>query len=110
MKLFKQLSEKLSTKGKKVSNQGMIKPIDVNFDISKNEFLDNLTKHAVKLYEKKCDIKNFSKLVLSNTENTSHNELVEELFQKGVIDPLEDEKLEKLADNSRFLRDLGLLE
>ena len=38
MKLFKQLSEKLSTKGKKVSNQGMIKPIDVNFDISKNEF------------------------------------------------------------------------
>ncbi|CCY24628.1 unknown [Brachyspira sp. CAG:484] len=110
MKLFKQLSEKLSTKGKKVSNQGMIKPIDVNFDISKNEFLDNLTKHAVKLYEKKCDIKNFSKLVLSNPENTSHNELVEELFQKGVIDPLEDEKLEKLADNSRFLRDLGLLE
>ena len=110
MKLFKQLSEKLSTKGKKVSNQRMIKPIDVNFDISKNEFLDNLTKHAVKLYEKKCDIKNFSKLVLSNPENTSHNELVEELFQKGVIDPLEDEKLEKLADNSRFLRDLGLLE
>ena len=110
MKLFKQLSEKLSTKGKKVSNQGMIKPIDVNFDIAKNEFLDNLTKHAVKLYEKKCDIKNFSKLVLSNPENTSHNELVEELFQKGVIDPLEDEKLEKLADNSRFLRDLGLLE
>ncbi len=110
MKLFKQLSEKLGTKGKKVSNQGMIKPIDVNFDISKNEFLDNLTKHAVKLYEKKCDIKNFSKLVLSNPENTSHNELVEELFQKGVIDPLEDEKLEKLADNSRFLRDLGLLE
>ncbi|MBS5802410.1 MAG: hypothetical protein KIC80_05275 [Brachyspira sp.] len=110
MKLFKQLSEKLSTKGKKVSNQGMIKPIDVNFDISKNEFLDNLTKHAVKLYEKKCDIKNFSKLVLSNPENTSHNELVEELFQKGVIDPLEDEKLEKLADNSSFLRDLGLLE
>lgn len=110
MKLFKQLSEKLSTKGKKVSNQGMIKPIDVNFDISKNEFLDNLTKHAVKLYEKKCDIKNFSKLVLSNPENTSHNELVEELFQKGVSDPLEDEKLEKLADNSRFLRDLGLLE
>lgn len=110
MKLFKQLSEKLSTKGKKVSNQGMIKPIDVNFDISKNEFLDNLTKHAVKLYEKKCDIKNFSKLVLSNPETTSHNQLVEELFQKGVIDPLEDEKLEKLADNSRFLRDLGLLE
>lgn len=108
MKLFKKLSEKLSTKSKKVSNQGMIKPIDVNFDMSKNEFLDNLTKRAVNLYEKKCDINHFSKLVLSDPENTSHNELVDELFQKGIIDPLEDEKLEKLADNTRFLRDLGL--
>lgn len=109
MKLFKRLSEKLSTKNK-VSNQGMIKPIDVNFDLSKNEFLDNLTKHAVNLYEKKCDIKNFSKLVLSDPENTSHNQLVEELFKQGAVDPLEDEKLEKLADNTRFLRDLGLLD
>lgn len=108
MKLFKKLSEKLSTKNKKVSNQGMIKPIDIDFDMPKNEFLDNMTKRAVKLYEKKCDINNFSKLVLSDPENVSHNELVDELFQKGIIDPLEDEKLEKLADNSRFLRDLGL--
>ncbi len=109
MKLFKRLSEKLSTKTT-APNHGMIKPVDVDFDLSKNEFLDNLTKHAVNLYEKNCDIKNFSKLVLSDPENTSHNQLVEELFKKGAVDPLEDEKLEKLADNSRFLRDLGLLD
>lgn len=110
MKLFKKLSEKLSTKGKKTFNNGMIKPIDVSFDTSKNEFLDGLSKRALKLYEKQHDIKKFSKLVLSDPENTVHNELVDELFRNGAIDPLEDEKLEKLADNSRFLRDLGLTE
>ena len=52
MKLFKRLSEKLSTKTT-APNHGMIKPVDVDFDLSKNEFLDNLTKHAVDLYEKK---------------------------------------------------------
>lgn len=110
MELFKKLSEKLSTKSKKNATNGMIKPIDVNFDISKNEFLDSLSKHALKLYEKQHDIKKFSQLVLSNPENTSHNELVDELFQNGTVDPFEDEKLEKLADNKRFLRDLGLLD
>ncbi len=31
----------------------MIKPIDVNFDISKNEFLDNLTKSMLLSFMKK---------------------------------------------------------
>jgi len=110
MKLFKQLSEKLNLKSKKVLSQGMIKPIDVDFDVSKNEFLDNLSKHAVKLYEKKCDINNFTKLVLSDPENTSHNQIVEELFKKNVKDPLESQKLAELADNEKFLRDLGLMD
>lgn len=111
MELFKKLSEKLSTKStKKAATRGMIKPVDVDFDISKNEFLDGLSKRAVKLYEKQHDIKKFSKLVLSDPENTSHNDLVDELFKNGTVDPLEDEKLERLADNSRFLRDLGLLD
>lgn len=110
MELFKKLSEKLGTKSKKVVNNGMIKPIDVNFDLSKNEFLDGLSKRAVKLYEKQHDIKKFSRLVLSDPENDSHNKLVDELFNSGTLDPLEDEKLEKLADNKKFLRDLGLLD
>lgn len=110
MKLFKELSEKLNLRAKKASSQGMIRPIDVDFNVSKNEFLDNLSKHAVNLYEKQCDIKNFTKLVLSNPENTSHNKIVEDLLSKNVKDPLEKEKLAELADNQRFLRDLGLLD
>ncbi len=108
MKLFKQLSEKLNIKAKKASANGMIRPIDVDFNISKNEFLDNLSRNAVKLYEKKCDVKNFTKLVLSDPENTSHNKIVEELFR--VSDSLEEKKLSQLADNERLLRDLGLID
>ena len=85
-----------------------INPIDVDFDSRKSVFLDKLTKNALKLYEKECDIKNFSKLVLSDPENTSHNEIVNELFSKGLIDISDDEKLAELSDNRRFLRDLGL--
>lgn len=110
MKLFKELSEKLNINHKKASNQGMIKPIDVNFDTSKNEFLDNLSKHALKLYEKKCDVKNFTKLVLSDPENSSHNDIVKQLFESGAKDPLEDKKLADLADNNKLLKDLGLLD
>lgn len=110
MKLFKQLSEKLNLTKKKASNQGMIRPIDVDFDLSKNEFLDSMSKHALKLYEKQCDIKNFTKLVLSDPENTSHNKIVEDLFKNGAKDPLENEKLTQLAENSKLLKDLGLLD
>ena len=109
MKLFKQLSKKLDIR-KKASAQGMIKPIDVDFDMHKNEFLDSLSKHALQLYERQCDVKNFTKLVLSNPENTSHNAIVDGLFKKGVKDPLENQKLEKLADNNKFLKDLGLID
>ncbi len=110
MKLFKQLSQKLNINSKKALNQGMIKPFDVNFDTSKNEFLDSLSKHALKLYEKKCDIKNFTKLVLSDPENTSHNDIVKELFNDNIKDPLENKKLEELANNDKLLKDLGLLD
>ncbi len=110
MKIFKELSKKLNSSAKKASNQGMIKPIDVDFDLSKNEFLDSLSKHALKLYEKQADIKNFTKLVLSDPENLSHNERVTELLRNGVKDPLAKENLEDLSNNNKLLKDLGLID
>lgn len=68
-----------------------------------------MSKKAVELYERQTEINNFSKLVLSNPENKSHNKMVERLFNEGVADPFVDEKLADLADNQKFLRDLGLL-
>lgn len=105
--MFKKLAQKLNIQKNK-SAGASINPIDVDFDSRKSVFLDKLTKNAVKLYEKECDIKNFSKLVLSDPENNSHNEIMNELFSKGIIDISEDEKLAELSDNRRFLRDLGL--
>ena len=107
--IFKKLAQKLNTK--KVKRiVGMSNPFDTEFIQPKNEFLDNLTHNALKMYEKKCDVKNFSKLVLANPENQSHIDMVEELFLNGVVDPFEDDKLFHLADNKRLLRDLGLTE
>lgn len=61
MELFKKLSEKFNTKSNKAFNR-MIKPIDVDFNMSKNEFLDGLSKRAVKLYENNTTSKSFQSL------------------------------------------------
>ena len=92
-----------------LSANGMSNPIELN-NGQPNEFLDNLSKRAVEMFEKQCDIKNFSKLVLSDPENTSHIDMIQKMISEGKIkDPFEDEKLAELADNERFLRDLGLM-
>ncbi len=105
--MFKKLAQKLSKERKKYSNVAT-NPLDVDFEGRKSVFLDKLTKTAVNIYERNCDVKNFSKLVLSDPENNSHNRIMDELFSKGVVDASDDEKLLELSDNTRFLRDLGL--
>lgn len=107
--MFKKLVQKLNIEKQKHTNAA-INPLEVDFEGRKSVFLDKLTRTAVNMYEKKCDIKNFSKLVLSDPENNSHNQLVDELFSKGVIDSSDDEKLLELSDNTRFLKDLGLID
>ncbi len=107
--MFKKLAQKLNIEKQK-RNSVATNPLDVDFDGRKSVFLDKLTKTAVNMYERNCDIKNFSKLVLSNPENDSHNKIMDELFSKGVVDPADDERLMELSDNTRFLRDLGLIE
>lgn len=107
--MFKKLAQKLNLEKKKHSSAA-INPLDVDFEGGKSVFLDKLTRTAVNMYERKCDIKNFTKLALSDPENDSHNKIMDELFAKGVIDPSEDEKLLELSDNTRFLKDLGLID
>jgi hypothetical protein len=67
-----------------------------------------MSKHALKLHEKQCDIKNFTKLVLSDPENTTHNERVEQLLKEDVLDPLSDKVIEELSNNKELWKDLGL--
>lgn len=107
--MFKKLAQKLNLE-KKRHTSAAINPLDVDFEGRKSVFLNKLTKTAVNMYERKCDIKNFTKLALSDPENDSHNKIMDELFAKGVIDPSDDDKLLELSDNTRFLKDLGLID
>ena len=106
--IFKKIAEKLNIDKNKKSTSAAINPIDVNFEQRESIFLNKLTRNAVKLYEREKDIRNFSKLVLSDPENTSHIDMVNELEQQGIINLTDDEKPLELSDNKRFLRDLGL--
>ena len=107
--MFKKLAQKLNLEKKKHPSAA-INPLEVDFEGRKSVFWDKLTKTAVNMYERRCDVKKFSKLVLSDPENDSHNKIMDELFSKGVIDASEDEKLFELSDNTRFLKDLGLID
>ena len=108
MNIFDKISEKLSLKVTKNGSSHVTNPSCFEKYASDNQFLNKLSAHALNLYEKKCDIKNFTKLVLSDPENTSHNKLVEELFKDKVLDPLEEKIIKELADNEALRRDLGL--
>jgi len=107
--MFKKLAKQL--KASRVENDcfPMTSPADELKVETKKSFLKGLSRHALNLYERKTDITNFTKLALSNPENNSHNEIVDELFNKeGFTDPFSDDALFSLSENKRFLKDLGL--
>lgn len=107
--MFKRLAKKLNEEREENSCFPMSSPISSLKEQTKNSFLRSLSKHALNLYERKTDIKNFTRLAMSNPENTSHNQIVDELFDKeDFIDPFGEDALFELSDNERFLKDLGL--
>jgi hypothetical protein len=59
--------------------------------------------------ERRNDIAKFTKLAISDMENTSHNELVEKLFAQNEMTQFDDEIIKSLSTNSKLLNDLGLL-
>lgn len=107
--VFKKLAEKLVSEREKHSSLAT-NPLEVDFDHREKIFLNKMTHSALNMYERKCDIKNFSELALSDPENESHNDIMNELFENGVKDPFEAERLSKLTENQKFLRDLGLID
>ena len=107
--MFKRLAKQLKTERAENSYFPMSSPVNSLKEQTKSSFLRSLSKHALNLYERKTDINNFTRLALSDPENTSHNQMVEKLFEEGVADPFVDDKLADLANNQKFLKDLGLL-
>ncbi len=65
-----------------------------------------ISNEAVNLYEKEQDIRKFTNLAMSDLNDSSHDQIISELFASGVEDPLSDEAMENLTSNERFLKDL----
>lgn len=107
--MFKKLAKQLKASNDDRSFFPADSPVEAMRSDAKNTFLKSMSKHALNLYERKTDISNFTRLALSNPENNSHNEIVDELFGKeGVVDPFSDDALFSLTDNEKFLKDMGL--
>ena len=77
-------------------------PLEEGKQTERKNLLKTLSERALNLYQKRSDIKNFTKLTLSNPEDLSHNELVKEK-ELDEYDLLFD-----LTNNEEFLKDLGL--
>ena len=100
--MFEKLARQLNIRNKQNQGSGMTSPFDAGSCEEKNSILRKLSKQALDLYQKKTDIKNFTKLALSDPQDSSHNELVKEK-QLDEYDILFD-----LSNNDEFLKDLGL--
>ncbi|MBP3821050.1 hypothetical protein J6G99_05340 [bacterium] len=109
--MLKNLVKQLRTIDDEWWDKNVSSPIVIDKSQMKKKILRGLSKHVLNLYEKKSDIRKFTMLALSNKEDESHNNIVDELFRSGtVIDPLSPEKLNNLVGNDNFLKDLGFEE
>ena len=107
--MFKKLAKQLKSANDENSCFPMSSPVNSLKEEAKTAFLKGLSKHALNLYERKTDITNFTKLALSNPENTTHNKIVDDLFRSnGTVDPFSEDALFSLSENEKFLKDLGL--
>ena len=76
----------------------------------KNLLIDEtaISNEALNLYQKDRDLQHFTNLAMSDPTDMSHEEILGELFNKGVTDPFSDEVFSDLAENPNLISDLGL--
>ena len=77
---------------------------------TKNPYVDKteISANAMQLFQRDLDVNKFTKLVTENPNDTSHLEIMKELFSEGVIDVYEDDVLSSLVTNSKLWDDLEL--
>ena len=66
----------------------------------------SISDEAVNLYQKEQDIKQFSSLSVSDPQDSSHEEIISQLFGSGVSDLFSDDTFSELAQNQKLLGDL----
>ena len=76
----------------------------------KNPYIDKteISSDAMKLFQKDLDIKKFTKFIVDEKDDISYMEKINELFNDGVVDPFDENAINKLLSNNKLLDDLGL--
>ncbi len=100
--MLKKIVGQLNLKSLQKYDGFVTSPLDEAKQTECKNLLKSLSERALNLYQKRTDIKKFTKLALSNPDDFSHNELVKEK-ELDEYDLLFD-----LANNEEFLKDLGL--
>ena len=78
------------------------------YGIRNNAYVDTseISANALELYQRDCDINKFNKIALSDSEDLSHLERMNEIFADGVLDVFDNDILSDLVTNSKLWDDL----
>ena len=79
-------------------------------DKTRNPYVDKteISSNAMELFQKDCDIKKFNKIAMSDENDFSYLERMQELFADGIIDTYEDDVMSEIANNPKLWSDLEL--
>ena len=79
------------------------------YNVDSNPYVDRseISANALELFQRDCDINKFNKIAMSNPDDFSHLDRMNELFAQGVIDVFEDDVLSNLVTNSKLWDDLN---
>ena len=80
------------------------------YSVNSNPYVDKteISANAIEMFQRDCDINKFNKIAMSDSEDFSHLERMQELFSEGIVDVFEDDVLSNLVTNSKLWDDLGL--
>lgn len=80
------------------------------YHVNSNPYVDKteISANAIELFQRDCDISKFNKIAMSDSEDRSHLERMQELFSEGVIDVFEDDVISSLSSNTKLWDDLEL--
>ena len=78
------------------------------YSTNSNPYVDRseISSNALELFQRDCDINKFNKIALSDSDDLSHLDRMNELFSQGVIDVFEDDVLSALSTNQKLWDDL----
>lgn len=80
------------------------------YAVNNNPYVDKteISASAIEMFQRDCDINKFNRIAMSDSEDLSHLDRMNELFSQGVVDVFEDDVISNLVTNSKLWDDLEL--